>query len=453
MKAGIYSDLMSSGSVGSRAPLFSCPSGNCTWDPFSTLGASLQCVDFTTDVKLECQPGNSSATSGYNATYLAFCEEDKYNDGGCWRLAREMIAECNITGGSNPWLQNLTSKPLSFMHFTMETNVGRDLFFDTVRTSIFKDISAVLGVTYWIKVLGGLAPANNTQPFSWTTTNTTYEAKLCATYLSVQEIEARVENGIYTERIIREQRQMNNSETLRQKQRENPDYAWISPWQIDAGEKLVFEPHFEHTPAEQHAARRAFEIAAESYYSLSSYLFMIRGNVTSGQLVGAAGSTDIAAMLYHASNTTQILENTAKSISNVLRGNDTLLLRQATQNNSIIASNQRGIGKTYVQVQYVQVRLAWLLLPAICWILTIGLLVAAIVQTHGSEAVGVWKSSPMAALLHGRMSDTYVEQFHSTDSQLLKSEHGLEKLAARLQSRLVQAEDLKVRSTLEIRQR
>jgi hypothetical protein len=45
LKASIYSGLYSSSVISLPYPPYSCPTGNCTWDPFPTLGVSVQCFD------------------------------------------------------------------------------------------------------------------------------------------------------------------------------------------------------------------------------------------------------------------------------------------------------------------------------------------------------------------------------------------------------------------------
>lgn len=54
MQTAINNGLVSS-SISSRPePPFSCPSGNCTWDPFGTLAISVGCVDTSSAFRIKC---------------------------------------------------------------------------------------------------------------------------------------------------------------------------------------------------------------------------------------------------------------------------------------------------------------------------------------------------------------------------------------------------------------
>jgi hypothetical protein len=54
LKAAVYNGLLSSAVVSLPDPLFFCPSGNCTWDPFTTLALGVHCADAPELYDLDC---------------------------------------------------------------------------------------------------------------------------------------------------------------------------------------------------------------------------------------------------------------------------------------------------------------------------------------------------------------------------------------------------------------
>lgn len=54
MVLAMYNGLLGGASNISLAPQFSCPSGNCTWDPFNSLGISSVCVNVTAETTKSC---------------------------------------------------------------------------------------------------------------------------------------------------------------------------------------------------------------------------------------------------------------------------------------------------------------------------------------------------------------------------------------------------------------
>jgi hypothetical protein len=70
MKSAIYSGLTSS-NISLPDPLFSCPTGNCTWEPFSTLGVSSRCVNLTSQVTLNCT--TIPANENFHADTTEWC--------------------------------------------------------------------------------------------------------------------------------------------------------------------------------------------------------------------------------------------------------------------------------------------------------------------------------------------------------------------------------------------
>jgi hypothetical protein len=63
MKAAMYSGLLSSNLLTLPNAPFSCPSGNCTWDPFATLSISTVCSNLTPSMHLNCNSRYDNQTA------------------------------------------------------------------------------------------------------------------------------------------------------------------------------------------------------------------------------------------------------------------------------------------------------------------------------------------------------------------------------------------------------
>ncbi|KAH8711959.1 hypothetical protein GQ44DRAFT_431259 [Phaeosphaeriaceae sp. PMI808] len=76
LKSAIYTGLFSSGMVSLPNPPYSCPTGNCTWDPFPTLGVSTQCYDNRANYYLKCPETEDGSKTSDQMQH-------------CWMAARE----------------------------------------------------------------------------------------------------------------------------------------------------------------------------------------------------------------------------------------------------------------------------------------------------------------------------------------------------------------------------
>ena len=87
-------------------------------------------------------------------------------------------------------------------------------------------------------------------------------------------------------------------------------------------------------------------------------------------------------------------------MTNSLRANESALLQPNALGQSTIDPSTSVSGTVWVPVPFVKVEWAWLLMPAILYVLVWTLLF--ITMTRSSlRGLGVWKSSPLAFMLHG----------------------------------------------------
>jgi hypothetical protein len=161
------------------SPPFLCSSGNCTWNAFPTLAIGVQCRDSPELYKLSC--GSSS-------------------------LGFEI---CTVIGINNPngyprfsWENTKTDENPRVVFHLAESEVWNKVRLDpslwTVPTGSWVEID-------WIRATN-LHKVNWTDDSQWYTDryvlrNSTIESRQCILYSCVQEISARVDNGIYSESV------------------------------------------------------------------------------------------------------------------------------------------------------------------------------------------------------------------------------------------------------------
>ncbi|KAI8946749.1 hypothetical protein F4801DRAFT_42180 [Xylaria longipes] len=65
LKSAVYNGLFAENGRPGAALAFECQSGNCTWDPYNTLGVCAECVDLTPFIREYCAVGESPGDCGW----------------------------------------------------------------------------------------------------------------------------------------------------------------------------------------------------------------------------------------------------------------------------------------------------------------------------------------------------------------------------------------------------
>jgi hypothetical protein len=158
IKAAMYTGLFSSNLMTVSAPPFSCPPGNCTWDPCGKLAVGVQCFDIASEVKLNCS--------------------DSFHDGidGCKFVSSDgSNVPCTLINRTTDW---------TFMRITTDPP---KLVLAAIKP--FANTSAILGVVQWVKALKRFAREGDITGV-YITSNTT-EAHRCVFYLAVRKLEVK----------------------------------------------------------------------------------------------------------------------------------------------------------------------------------------------------------------------------------------------------------------------
>lgn len=340
MKSAIYSGLFSSDSLSTPSPPFSCPTGNCTWEPFSTLTLDTHCVDVSSSISLNCT-------------------DEHYN--------RETSQSCTFTSTTDPgWLQNYNAT-----EFMVVSSGWLDQGINA---------SSLLTSVVWVKALNGIAHfpyslENNCLPYI--VPGTTFEAVNCSLFFSVKELRASVYNGVYSEKVLR------------------VDSNAVAS---TSNQGIYFNPQFSIANS-KNVSNSIFTVGEIPLVSLTSQFVNMFNGYTSASPSGVGGTSLIIEMMWLAPNLTQSIQNMAVYATNALRSNDSVVLDQSEKNSSLLAPNQAVLGTVWVQHQIVIVRWPWLAFPTALVVGVATFLLATVVMASRSVP-GIWKSSPLALLFH-----------------------------------------------------
>ncbi|KAM0815922.1 hypothetical protein AB5N19_01723 [Seiridium cardinale] len=355
MEAAIRIGIMSSNLLSLPDPPFNCPTGNCTWDPFSTLAIGTKCLDITDSVSLNCSASD--------------------------------IEGCIFAAPNDPLLSAMLEKEnSSSIAMVMKTGLAYDLV--TMPEPSFQNLTVLLAVVQWIK-------ASNTAVY--VEPASTLEAFRCVFYAAVQELQVKVINGVYSEEVLQEH-------TLPDDTLE--DYEMTGDFWNAAKSfsDVVFTPPFAKVPPNRDTT---FVLPGRAFWSLSSELWhpaLLNGDVGISGSNGPISDNDLVLSLYKADNITRAMYTMTKSMTKSIRANRTNILQARENNSQLIAPEEAVNGTVWVQQQFVRVRWGWVAFPAVLIILATIFLVATVVSTRAKH-MGFWKTSPLTLLFHMRLPD------------------------------------------------
>ncbi|KAF2189313.1 hypothetical protein K469DRAFT_748002 [Zopfia rhizophila CBS 207.26] len=405
MRAAMYGGLISLNQWDLPTPPFSCPSGNCTWEPFSTLSINTICEDMTPKVSLNCTSPGPNTDIPYGA--------------------------CNFQSRDDELMEAMLNGTTPNNFFIVSPYMVRDALPAIKR---YRNITGFLIMVQWAKVTD-LVTTLEDQGSEKIRPTMPYEAGRCIFYLSVKQFQARVDNGIYTEKLLDEYLHVSNATQRPTYTYDDTEYFIRDPWNWE--EDLVFNAPFE--------LDRNFTVGYRSFDSIISAFWgdnFLMGNVSMSSAARFQGDP-IAIMLLKADNVTRAMHNMAHYMTISLRSNSTLLLQNKLQNASAIAPEQVVQGQVWQQAQFVTVRWIWLALPCATILLAFVFLGVVIVGTR-NRPVGIWKSSPLTLFFQCKLAESW-ERHASLDNEALNTVDSMEKTAAKLNASAMGGDDLGVR--------
>ncbi|KAF1972805.1 hypothetical protein BU23DRAFT_568653 [Bimuria novae-zelandiae CBS 107.79] len=187
--SAIYSGLHSSDMISLPYPPYSCPTGNCTWDLFLTLGVSVQCFDDATNYFLNCSQ-DSTTWPGHS---LRSCN-----------MVINLTTSNNYPP-SNPLSYLMVYDSYAAFHPTSPTavdpryNSSLDYGFTGNTETTWTSINAGFASFDWHLTRNLLIFPAKYSRSSVVTSESITEAGYCLFYIDMQILSAQIQNGLYQE--------------------------------------------------------------------------------------------------------------------------------------------------------------------------------------------------------------------------------------------------------------
>ncbi|KAJ4387383.1 hypothetical protein N0V93_007974 [Gnomoniopsis smithogilvyi] len=265
-------------------------------------------------------------------------------------------------------------------------------------------MTGILGVVQWVKALG-VGPTDYAD--GGINATTMFEAGRCVFYLSVMQIQARVNDGVYTEEKLQEYTDVQSRPSPTPLSENGTAFFFLDIYADLVNYTLTYLPPFALNSPN---TINVFTMTNNMFGQISSLIWnsnFLNGMINVAYSGGAAGlalngktTNEDLLLLYEANNITRAMKNLAQYITTEMRAAESENLEQ--YNTSMVAQDQAVLGKVWTQKQFVSVRWAWLALPAALVGLTLCLFIVVCLKTKNS-AVGAWTSNPLTVLFHGRV--------------------------------------------------
>lgn len=352
IQMAVSNGASSQGQIEDFAP--SCPTANCTWPTFKSLGLCSTCINVTDYARKnwKCEDGPSDTVSGlignnrtcsYNLPNSAFSYEYEIFPGDSNGNYTEVDGELRL----NIWTT-------ATQHTTFSDNI-----FLLVSRMAFENTAALVPGVAREQVL---------------------EATECALAMCVEEHDLSVTMGIMNHRVM------------------SADQPFSMKTDVSS---TKFAPAYDISSAQIDNVT----YSVDGIYTLLAVMQDINatlvGNImvdytatsTPGSAVRYDGSlmpsSALATSFYAGLNFTQAVENMATSISQYIRS----------------LSEDTTVGQAHNIEVYIHVKWEWIAFPAVLVVGGVVLLVIAIIQTNQS-GLEVWKSSSLPLWFHGPQSGT-----------------------------------------------
>ncbi|KAF2141099.1 uncharacterized protein K452DRAFT_309532 [Aplosporella prunicola CBS 121167] len=324
-----------------KDPPFSCPSGNCTWDSYRSLGVCSECKNITNMVQRGGTKGN--ATFFYPpARNLSFFT--KYTEDIRTKFSMKPVGEMGLNPLSRNWTSNLNDNKYSALNTTI------------IQFAALAD--------------------NKERPDEVTGTE-------CELMFCVQNLTSTVVNGIYEQNFTR------IISTLGSQFRPFDNYA---PYVGTISSIVTPEKH-------------EFWISDDAALALNAYAFnefsggaiVLRIPPEYGNYDFPVYKSNTAEAMSKSGNISKLMENVASSMSTWMR-----TVKEPELYGYIPYANDTEPfkGTSSTNVPHFEVRWAWFILPASVVLLTVAFQIAVIIKSFRSKAK-LWKTDLLPLLFHG----------------------------------------------------
>ena len=379
LRSALYSAIFDGDQVRTFTP--SCPTGNCTWPPVTSLAFCSTCENVDPNTAMSCKTeGNGGEYNNYVAS-----------------------KQCNYT---------ISSALPGFEAPYESLDGGEDSFYLVSVTSLTASAPDDLGdpQPLGIEIIGQKNPWAG---FARATLGSTEATALDITNLTVCALMPCLKT--YTVSIVEGALQSIEADTWRFQN-------WSTNYTSPVGDLLYLpDPPENVVKGTNNMTFTITWYSAEGLMSILATAF--NGSVTKPSAGGLIFSSDIMQAIYLTDDLGHLMDNVAASISSYMRN----------------VSSEPVLGKVWTSETYVHVRWVWLILPMALAPASLLFLLTAIWASDKDKA-GIWKSSGLATLFHGLESASYADDLHlqsdmddtakTVTVRLLRTDDGTQKLVS-----------------------
>ncbi|KAF2866136.1 hypothetical protein BDV95DRAFT_456351, partial [Massariosphaeria phaeospora] len=381
---------------GTRAEIpLSCPTSNCTWEPYETLGVCSECSDVADMLEFAC------TYAQFDWIETANSYDERENGTMCgWFFNATGEKPMLMSGYQVDPTLNQSSGMLTTRALPLVTNINRrPLFGGSIK---FKHIRNK--ITDFVVVTAGNGSDLNGIMES-IKRHDRPRAVECMLSWCVKTIESSYYLASYTETV--KDHFINTTAG---------PYPWTTFNATDDGE-YVYKVYFENITVDPHAPDGQGDISSYGVSNDTAFNVLIAFDNYLPSFATVKNNDTSAIWKYGTRDenpvTREVTKNPWSAPTNVTDHMERLAMLMT--NTIRMASEDAATGIAWAEETYVQVVWAWLSLPLVLLILTLVFLVATVVRTSKeSDRLGVWKTSALATLLYGLPDDIQKEM---TDSQ------------------------------------
>jgi hypothetical protein len=326
----------------------SCPTSNCTWPKFQSLGLCSTCVDVT-----DYAQKNWKCEDGANNTFDGF-------------VGKNRTCSYKLPNSAFDYEYQIFYDEVGGDYTEVDGELRLNVWSTDVHQATFSDNIMLLVSRITFGESQSLVPGGAREQVQ--------EATECALAMCVEEHDLSITSGIMSHSVV----------------------AVEQPFSMKT---IVDTPYYSDYDIKQVTINKTTYSVDGSYTVPALLLYMgptLYGNIianytinqTAGSPIrydgGLTPSSDLATSFYARLNFSQAVENMATSVSRYMRS----------------LSNETTIGRAHNVETYIHVRWAYMAFPAVLMAGGIALLIIAMIQTS-QTGLEVWKSSSLPLWFHG----------------------------------------------------
>jgi hypothetical protein len=387
---------------------FSCPTGNCTYDPFHTLALDFQCKEMSNALEFGCHDVSAEWMAGVDFFKIVTNNLPMPNVSSCgWYLDVPNNGK-KLMSGYEVQADGTVGEILSTRFFPVMDVASNELYWNGSLN--FKDVNLPVVDFILASTPGGFDGARN---------NNTPTVTECEIHWVIKKLQASVNAGHLEEEAL---------ETIQFESDTN------NPWDLVDGS--IWTANFTKTLTDpvsgvsttfgmdNTTAFKVWEVwmeLAPSTFNLPVYpkqAIPVTGVPQSGPVFKfwwASNPIARVAEMYNLNSPWAPPNNVTEHMAEAVN-----VMNQVLRRNSLSTSRRDddAVGKAFIYVVLVSIRWKWLSLPLILLVFSLIFLIATVVRsTRDQDNIGIFKTSALAILFNG-LGDDVQEQVGSGNNRM-----------------------------------